>query len=138
MSRYPVVLLIVLFLCGCVERRLTVRSDPPGALIYLNDEEVGRTPMTRDFLWYGTYDVQLRKEGYQTIDKPTRVWAPWWQIPPIDLLAELLPFPVEDRHSLDYAMKPVSSEQEDPEQLIDRAQNMRGRLQSSEYRKKSP
>ena len=70
---------------------LTVKSDPPGALVYLNGEEVGRTPMTRDFTWYGTYDVELRKEGYETLKTSGKVIAPWWQWVPIDLFAELLP-----------------------------------------------
>ena len=39
-----------------------VQSDPPGALVYLNGEEVGRTPLAHDFLWYGNYDVELRSE----------------------------------------------------------------------------
>src|SRR5438045_3252646 len=52
---------------GCVRRTLAVRSDPPGALVYLNGVEVGRTPVQRDFVWYGTYDVQVRKDGYDTI-----------------------------------------------------------------------
>ena len=51
--------------CG-VERTLQVNSDPPGALVSLNGEEVGRTPMRKMFLWYGTYDLELRKDGYLT------------------------------------------------------------------------
>jgi hypothetical protein len=47
---------------GCVERKLTIASDPPGALTYINDTEVGRTPVTVPFLWYGDYDVRLRAE----------------------------------------------------------------------------
>lgn len=48
---------------GCVERLITVRSQPPGSLVYLNDEEVGRTPVTVPFKFYGTYDVRLEHEG---------------------------------------------------------------------------
>ena len=52
------------FLCtGCIERLITVRSQPPGALVYLNDEEVGRTPVTVPFKFYGVYDVRLEHEG---------------------------------------------------------------------------
>ena len=29
---------------GCVQRKLTVRTDPPGALVFLNDQEIGRSP----------------------------------------------------------------------------------------------
>lgn len=120
---------------GCVERVLKVESDPPGALVYLNDQEVGRTPVEKEFLWYGTYDLQLRKEGYKTLSARPRVWAPWWQIIPLDLLTELLPFPLVDRAELSYTMKPLEEEPEDPAALIGRAVELRGELQSSEYRK---
>ena len=28
---------------------MTIHSNPEGALVYLNDQELGRTPLTRDF-----------------------------------------------------------------------------------------
>ena len=128
---YPLLPLLLLAGCG-VERTLTVRSDPPGALVYLNGEEAGRTPMRKNFVWYGTYDVQLRKEGYVTESADTKVWAPWWQIPPIDLLAEVLPLPLQDNHVVKYRLTRETERQTDPALLIDRAAEMRGKLRSSE------
>jgi hypothetical protein len=116
---------------GCVQRTLQVESNPQGALVYLNGEEAGRTPMRKNFLWYGTYDVQLRKEGYETLSRKTRVWAPWWQWPPFDLFAEALP--LEDRHAVRYTMKPLTAATTDPQQVLGRAVRMRGRLKSSEF-----
>lgn len=49
-------------LSGCVERKITVISNPEGALLTLNDVEVGRTPVTVPFTWYGDYDVQIRAD----------------------------------------------------------------------------
>ena len=40
---------------GCVEREMTLTTDPPGALVYVSDKEIGRTPVTQPFLWYGDY-----------------------------------------------------------------------------------
>src|SRR5580704_3461621 len=77
---------------GCVERTMTFTTNPPGSLLYLNGEEVGRTPLTRDFKWYGTYDVAIRKEGYQTLKTTQKVDYPIYQIIPLDLVAEVLPF----------------------------------------------
>jgi hypothetical protein len=116
---------------GCVERTLQIQSEPPGALVHLNGEEAGRTPMRKNFIWYGTYDVQLRKEGYVTKSEATRVWAPWWQVPPIDLLTEIIPLPLKDNRVVSYRLRPVTERQTDPEQLIERAAQMRGRLRSS-------
>jgi hypothetical protein len=126
-------LLALPLLGGCVERTLQVTSEPSGALVYLNGEEVGRTPMRKAFLWYGTYDVELRKEGYETKVTEAKVWAPWWQIPPVDLFAELIPLPLQDNHAVSYTLTPVSREQVDPQRVIDRAVQLRGRLRSSAH-----
>jgi PEGA domain-containing protein len=115
---------------GCVHRTITVRSDPPDALVYLNDQEVGRTPFTREFTWYGTYDVEVRKEGYQSIKTTAMVWAPWWQWVPFDLITEALP--LEDHHDLNYKLVPPSPRQTDPELLLRRGEQMQGQLMSSE------
>ena len=60
-------ILLMAALGGCVERTMTFQSNPPGALVYVNNQEIGRTPMRRDFTWYGNYDVVLRKDGYETL-----------------------------------------------------------------------
>ena len=116
--------------CG-VQRQVTVQSDPPGALVYLNGEEVGRTPVTHDFLWYGKYDVTLRKEGYETVKTTGDVIAPWWQWVPFDLVAELVPVPLTDRHTLSYAMKPATTRPADAGVMLEHATDYRENLESS-------
>lgn len=118
--------------CSGVRRELTVESDPPGALVYLNGDEVGRTPMTREFTYYGTMDLQLRKDGYRTLSARPRVWAPLWQVPPIDLLAEALP--LTDRHKLSYTLKPQAEGEVNKAALIERAARLGSQLRSSEVR----
>src|SRR2546426_10771649 len=118
--------------CG-VQRTLEVQSSPPGALVYLNGEEAGRTPMRKNFVWYGTYDVELRKEGYETVSRNTPVWAPWWQWPPFDFFAEFSPLPLEDQHVVRYRLAPVTEFQTDPQQALSRAVELRGRLTSSQF-----
>ena len=115
---------------GCVQRTIHVTSDPPGALVYMNDQEIGRTPMTHKFTWYGTYDVELRKEGYQSVKTTAQVWAPWWQWIPIDFVAELLP--LEDRHNLHYTLVEPTTRQSDPELLTRRGDQLKEQLASSE------
>lgn len=134
----PLLVLPLLLFAGCnrVERTLQVDSDPPGALVYLNGQETGRTPMRKNFIWYGTYDVQVRKEGYQTISRRERVWAPIWQVPPFDLIAELVPFPLVDKHRVRYKLRPMSEEGAEPDQLIARAERMQRRLESSRVKRK--
>jgi hypothetical protein len=123
---------LVLYLAGgCVERTLSVQSNPPGALVYLNNEEVGRTPVQRDFLWYGDYEVTLRKDGYQTLKTSKAVIAPFYQWIPLDLISELLPIHFKDLHTLTYNLQAAPPDNGNEAALLARAQELRGRLAST-------
>ncbi len=128
--RTTLLLLTIALACGCVRRTLSVQSDPPGALVYLNQQEVGRTPMQKDFTWYGNYDVVLRKDGYETLKASGQVAPPFWAWPGIDLLTTILPIPLKDEHSLRYTLKPASPVS--AQEMFDRASNLRAQLQGPE------
>src|SRR5688572_10550609 len=87
--------------------------------------------MTTEFTFYGKYDVVLRKEGYETLKTTGKVSPPLYQIPPIDLIAELLPLSFRDRHELSYKLTPAPEGPVDPDALIDRANAMQETLGSS-------
>jgi hypothetical protein len=109
---------LMLLSSGCVQRTLN---------------EVGRTPLTRDFTWYGTYDVQVRKEGYETLDEKTKVIAPIWQWPPFDFFVEFWPGRLKDEQKVHYTLKPASTQPVDPDLMVIRAAEMQGQLESSKY-----
>ncbi len=117
---------------GCVEQTILVQSNPPGALVYLNDQEVGRTPIRKDFLWHGKYDVVVRKEGFKSFKTTAGIWPPVYQWPPLDLVAQLLPIPFKDHHTLTYTLEPDTPLAQDDPSLVDRAQALRGQLESSQ------
>ncbi len=73
-----------------MQRLITITSDPAGALVHLNDKEVGRTPLTVPFTFYGTYDVRLEADGHDPLWTKQEAVAPWWETPPLDLAAEAL------------------------------------------------
>ena len=105
---------------GCVRRTLTITTEPPHALVYLNDQEVGRSAVTTDFIWYGDYDVLIRKKGYETLKTHWDVKPPWYQIIPIDFLAEVLwPGHLHDRHDRHFVLR--VAELPDRDELIGRA-----------------
>src|SRR4051794_15673509 len=131
MLRRALLLLLIGPLSGCVERTMTIKSDPPGALVYLNDQEIGRTPFKRDFLWYGDYDVEVRKEGYETLKTHQWVKAPLSQWVPIDLFAELQPFTITDNHDLFFKLNPESTEAAAAGPLMARAEETKAQLESS-------
>lgn len=107
---------------GCVERRLKLESDPPGALVFLNGEEVARTPAVVPLEWYGKYDVAVRKEGYETLKDERWVVAPPWLWAPLDLVAEALPVRVMHSPTMRFTLRPAEDAQAG---LLERAQELR-------------
>ena len=107
---------------GCVRRTLMITTEPAGALLWLNDREVGRTPVEVDFDFYGTYDVRLERDGYEPMMTSGRADAPWWDTLVLDLFAEAVPGTVNSRVEWHYVMQPVD---DDRERLIERAHRLR-------------
>jgi hypothetical protein len=105
------VALLLAPLTGCVERTVKIQSEPPGALATVNDEEVGATPVKFAFLWYGDYEIILRKPGYETYKTHCTIKRPWYEVPPIDLVAEtLVPTVIKDDHVLGpFALEPAQA-----------------------------
>ncbi len=122
----------LLAVSGCVERNLRIDSDPQGARVFVNDREVGVTPVKVSFLWYGDYDIILRREGFKTLKTHCRVNAPWYQYPPIDLVAEcLIPTTIRDEHVLPtYQLEPTPVPSID--EVVERAVQTRTQALSEE------
>ncbi|HSI37272.1 MAG: PEGA domain-containing protein [Phycisphaerae bacterium] len=119
--------------CAKVQQEMTIESTPPGALVFLNGQEVGRTPLKRDFKWYGDYDVRLQLEGYQTLKTHKAVTAPWWNWVPFDLVANFMPFTIRDEQRLAFELKPADPTLDQPIGLLTRAHELRGDLEGSEF-----
>ena len=110
-----VVVLLISLGSGCVQRRMMIRSHPEGALVYLNGQELGRTPIATNFTYYGDFEVKLVKDGYETETIIQPVPWPWYQIPPLDFVSEnLVPTKIRDQRTLSFNLRPKvahSSEQ---------------------------
>lgn len=129
MSRlFQLVLLsaMLTILTGCLERTITVTSEPPGAIVYLNDEEIGRTPVTVPFTFYGTYDVRLTLPGYKVMAVAQQAKTPWYEIPGPDLIAEALPGKTLTELKWHYKLEPAQPVSEDA--LLDRASQLRAKI----------
>ncbi len=103
------VLLLVLPLLGaCVERRLLVRTDPPGAEVTVNGENVGRAPATWRFDHYGEALVEVEKPGYEPKRQVVDLRSPWYQKPGIDFFADvLMPVRIQDDHEVELRLEPL-------------------------------
>jgi len=109
---------------GCVQRRFTIRSNPPGALVYIGDKEIGTTPISHDFIYYGTRQIRLIKDGYETLTVNTPFSTPWYEIPGIDFISEnLVPGEIRDQRVLDFQLTPQVIVP--TEQLMGRAEELR-------------
>lgn len=117
LSRVTCHALLILSLAGCVRQTMTIRTEPPGALVAIdaphdlrNDpimEHAETTPVTMPFAWYRPYNISIRKTGYQPIDETRQIKAPWYLWFPVDLITELLPFPVKDHREWVYQLEPL-------------------------------
>ena len=127
MKRTALLLLTVLSLLGvgCVQRTISITSDPSGALVYLNDDEVGRTPVTVPFTFYGVYDVRLEAAGFKPLWTTQRAKAPWWETPGIDLFAEAVPNKKAELAWHFTMDEQVPAEDVDADKLLDHARQMR-------------
>ncbi len=116
----------VLLLPGCVQRRLMIRSDPPGAMVYVDDYQIGSTPIATTFTYYGTRKIRLVKDGYQTLTVYERIDPPWYQVPPLDFFSEnVVASEIRDMRVLDYQLVPQVVAP--PQNLLDRAEELRTR-----------
>lgn len=116
-------------LTGCVERRYTIRTNPPGALVIANGEEIGRTPVSKSFTFYGDRDFTLMLDGYETRKVIQPVKSPWYDNLLTEFFSEnLLPMTVRDERTFDYDLKPA--EVPSTNQLLARGEALRAQAQA--------
>ena len=93
---------------GCVHRKLTVISTPPGAMLLMNDRRLGQTPYSYDFQWYGWHRLTLLKQGYERVEERLLIRCPWYLWIPMDVAMELLPLPIRHTKVLTYTLVPAT------------------------------
>ena len=114
-------------LSGCVERQLTINTQPQGAIVVLNDEEIGISPVTVNFNWYGDYNVRIQKEGFETLKTHRKLKGPWYDSFPFDFVAQILwPKTITNSYDWTFQLSPLTLPTR--EQLIKNAQNLKEQL----------
>lgn len=120
------VLAVVFLTAGCVERRLTIETEPSEAVVWLNDEEVGTTPVTVGFNWYGDYSVRVEKSGYAILNTHRELERPLHDKFPFDFFAEVLwPQRIVDEYTWRFELQPY--QQKSSQELIEAAEQMQQR-----------
>ena len=127
LARLTLCLVAVLAASGCVERKLTINTEPQGALVVLNDEEIGESPTTVGFEWYGDYNVRISKEGYETLNTHRKLKGPWYDGFPFDFFAQIVnPNRVVDSYEWTFELSP--KRQISRQELIQKAQEAEKQL----------
>ena len=131
-KRSSIALLIIslgvfLLVSGCIERKLTINTEPQGALIMLNDEEIGISPVTVSFEWYGDYWVRISKEGYESLNTHRPLKGPWYDMFPFDFFAQIInPDRIVDSYEWTFSLDP--KKQISREELIQAAEKLKNQL----------
>lgn len=110
MSRTCLYILSLLMITqiGCVHRRMTIQTSPPGALIKVDGKDVGYSPTSVDFTWYGQREIQALKDGYETQTQLVDINAPWYQKFPLDFISDnFLGTHVRDHRQFTMQLQPV-------------------------------
>ena len=123
--------IVALLLClvlfsqsGCVHRRLTINSSPQGALVRVDGKDVGYTPASLDYTWYGTREVQLLKDGYETQTRLVRLRTPWYQVFPLDFLSDNFAGRyIRDHRRFDFRLQPKTID--DSADVMQRGRSLR-------------
>ncbi len=112
---------------GCVERELTIETVPQGAIVEVNDEEIGISPVTVSFNWYGDYRVRTSKEGYETLNTHRKLKAPLHDKFPFDFFTQILnPKRIVNSYKWTFELEP--KKEINREELIQKAEEMKKEL----------
>ena len=119
-----VLIIVPMLCCGCVQRRMIIRSIPEGAFVMIDGQSVGSTPLSVPYTYSGTRDIKLERDGYKTINVQQRFDPQWYQTFPVSLISEnFAGREIRDERVLDFTMEPKSQIQED--HLLNRANDLR-------------
>ena len=74
---------LLIALAGCVERRMIVKSDPPGAVVRLDGDRVATAPATFKIRWspFRRYKLLVKLPGYRPVSVRLRDDIRLWRYP---------------------------------------------------------
>ena len=129
-KQLALIAMLLIVSSGCVSRRMTIRTDPPGALVEVDGQRLGLSPVSMDFTYYGTHEITLSAPGYETVTLQQPVARPWHQAVPVDFVSNhFLGTHITDRHDFVYHLRPRQKPLNEEVELIDRGQNFRSQSQ---------
>ena len=119
---------VLLCSSGCVRRKVSITSTPTEALVWVNSQEVGRTPLVFEFTYDGVYDVRLMHEGCEALSTSASTDPPVWDLPGIDFFAEILPVEFTREVAWPFELEPSAP---DPNARLEAARELRASVESA-------
>lgn len=121
MKKIEISLLLAVMICltGCVEREIKITTNPSDAEVCLNQEQIGPSPVSVHFNWYGVYHVKVSKPGYQTINVQKELKRPAADYFPLDLFADI--FTPNKLYTYDWYFELEKESPANRDELIERA-----------------
>ena len=98
-------------LSGCLSKTMTVSSTPPGAILSINDVEMGPTPITTDWHGGGSYRFSLKLKDHSPLAETVKIKYRWYSAPIIDMGPDFMTTrQVKDHKELHFEMPPLKKE----------------------------
>ena len=114
---------------GCVRRKVAITSTPSEALVWVNSQEVGRTPLVFEFTYDGTYDVRLIHDDCVALSTSASTDPPVWDLPGIDFFAEIMPIEFTREVAWHFDLEAATL---DPRKRLVAARAMRAKIEAPE------
>jgi hypothetical protein len=97
--------------------------------VFVDDQEIGTTPCSAPFVYYGTRKITIMKDGYKTETIFQKLPVPWYEYPPLDFFVEnAVPREIRDERIVDVQLVP--QELMPQQKLLDRASALRDSARS--------
>ncbi len=103
---------------------MTVRTNPPGATVSVDNQVIGTSPAASYFTYYGTRELRIQKDGFRTETIRRKFKPPWYEWPGLEFISETLwPGEIRDERIIDVQLVP--RELETQENVVRRADSLR-------------
>jgi hypothetical protein len=137
-----ILVVVLLLFAGCVTRTITIKTNPSNALVYVDNELVGESPVTVPFTYYGTRKITIEKkdaDGRLMCERKIvfeKIKTPVYEMFPLDFFSEIIwPLDIQDNHVFNYdlvELKPLSRK-EQQKTVIENAEELRQRVAAPDF-----
>ena len=99
-------------------------------MVYVDNQQVGTTPCSVDFTYYGTRELRFVLSGYETLTVNQPIPTPWYQYPPLDFISDNFAMTkIRDNRTVSFTLQPQTMLPVD--EMIRRGEELRSRTNTA-------